>query len=168
MAGIWRRSKGILVKKWVNCPNSSQRMGILFSRVNVSKTGQIFHNQSFEAFSEKYSINYIKFPEASKYFACLKSCRWYSQVKIHCIYLQNIIDALVICCGWHMCLITMKMTNHFWGKESNVVWLLQLFIFNDAWGQRKVWLNFNYSERTFSITFNFYSLYSRTKLKMIS
>ena len=156
------------MKKWLNCPNSSQRMGILFSRVNVSKTGQIFHNQSIEAFSEKYSINYIKFPEASKYSACLKSCRWYSQVKIHCIYLQNIIDALVICCGWHMCLITVKMTNHFWGKESNVVWLLQLFIFNDAWGQRKVWLNFNSSERTFSITFNFYYLYSRTKLKMIS
>lgn len=51
---------------------------------------KIFHNQSFGASFEKESINYIKFPEASKYFTCLKSCRWYLEVKIHCIYLQNI------------------------------------------------------------------------------
>lgn len=69
----------------VGClPKLGSENGVLFSRVNVSETGRIFHNQSFEAFLEKDSINYIKFPEASKYFACLKSCRWYSQVKLHC------------------------------------------------------------------------------------
>lgn len=100
------------------------------SRVNVSETGRIFHNQSFEAFLEKDSINYIKFPEASKYFACLKSCRWYSQVKIHCIYLQNIREhisnllwmAYVSHCSENDKVIT------FGGIESNEVWLFHLFL----------------------------------------
>lgn len=82
--GHWWRG-GLPARYW------GQGMGILFSRVNVRETGQKkIHNQPFGAFFEKESTHYIKSPEASKYFTCLKSCRWYWEVKIHCIYLQNI------------------------------------------------------------------------------
>lgn len=45
---------------------------LLFSGVSVSETRRIFHDQSFEAFLEKDSINYIKIPQSIKLLCMLE------------------------------------------------------------------------------------------------
>ena len=45
-----------------------------------------------------------------------------------------------------------------------MVWSFHVFIFNHAWGQRKIDFDFNYSERTFGIAFTYCSFTLRAKL----